>query len=391
MKIDSLNIMVVGGGMYVSGRGTKSNGTIIPALLQGRKNKLVRKIGIVTTNSKTSLFAANKLKSLAKKMNINNSCDFYPKLKDDNNSYLSFAKEFKPDAVIICVPDQLHFKISTELMSLGFHCLIVKPMATNISEAKKMYKLANQKKIVAQVEFHKRFDVANLILKDAIKNEKIGTPLNALVEYSQKKIIPEKIFKSWSKNTNVFQYLGVHYVDLIYFITGFKPLNVIAWGQKKYLKSKGIDTYDSIQVIVNWIRQDGGNFISTHLTNWIDSNKSSAMSDQKISILGTNGKLISDQKNRGMQIVSDIEGVNDVNPYFTNSHLNQNTIEYSGYGIDSVLSFVKDIIDYKSKNVTLKELDFNRPSFKNSLCSVSVIEAVNKSLKKNSIITRVNL
>ena len=84
--------------------------------------------------------------------------------------------------------------------------------------------------------------------------------------------------------------MGVHYVDLLYYITNFKPVSVVAWGQKDFLISKGIDTWDSIQVIVKWKRNDNKTFISSHLSNWIDPDKTTALSDQKISIVGTKAR-----------------------------------------------------------------------------------------------------
>ena len=57
----------------------------------------------------------------------------------------------------------------------------------------------NRKKIY-QVEFHKRLDDANLTLKKFINEKKLGDLKYCVIEYSQKKIIPEKFFKKWSNN-----------------------------------------------------------------------------------------------------------------------------------------------------------------------------------------------
>ena len=46
-----LNILVVGGGMYVIGNNANNFGTIMPALLEPRRNDLVDRIAIVTTNT----------------------------------------------------------------------------------------------------------------------------------------------------------------------------------------------------------------------------------------------------------------------------------------------------------------------------------------------------
>ena len=86
--------------------------------------------------------------------------------------------------------------------------------------------------VIGQVEFHKRLDESNIIMKDRFQSGELGSALYFIVEYSQRKIIPSKVFQSWVTESNVFNYLGVHYIDLIYFISGYKPKSVIGWGQK---------------------------------------------------------------------------------------------------------------------------------------------------------------
>ena len=51
-----------------------------------------------------------------------------------------------------------------------------------------------------------------------------------------------------------------------------------------------------MQVVIEWERKDGGLFVSTHITNWIDPDETSAMSDQKINVVGTKGRFQADQK-----------------------------------------------------------------------------------------------
>ena len=93
-----------------------------------------------------------------------------------------------------------------------------------------------------KVEFHKRFDKHNILLKNTYESKKLGQPLYFNIEYSQKKIIPEKIFRKWVNKTNILQYLGIHYIDLVYFITKATPIRVLAMGQKNWLKKQKIPT-----------------------------------------------------------------------------------------------------------------------------------------------------
>jgi D-galacturonate reductase len=390
---NKINVLIVGGGMYVAGRGSNSDGTIMPALLEARRNGLVNRLCIVTTSADSANENRERVNDLAQRMGVDLECEFFPKSGHDLQAYIVAAEQFKPDAVIVSVPDHLHASISISLIEKGIHCLVVKPMATTLEEADAMTGAAKKAGVIAQVEFHKRLDESNLLLRDAVKTNKLGNLLYAVIEYSQKKQIPRDIFRSWAGKSSIFQYLGVHYVDLIQFVSSFRPLKVCAWGQKDYLKNLGIDTWDSMQVVIEWEREDGGQFVSTHITNWIDPDETSAMSDQKINVVGTKGRFQADQKNRGVQIVEDGEGIQDVNPYFSSSWketINQNLM-FNGYGIKSLLQFVKDVQMFKDGEIELDTLEKIRPSFEVCRISSAVIEAAHQSLAQQNTPVKIQI
>ena len=385
-----IDLIIIGGGMFVSGQTVNDFGTILPSVMQAKKNDIINSITICCKSLKTAKKNFEKFKKLKKLLNIKSNIDILPKSKDDPNGYLKIIKKKKFDCAIVSVPDHLHYKICKDVLKYKIHCLVVKPMATKIVHAKKLHALSKKNKLIGQVEFHKRLDEANLIIRDKIQHNVIGNLQYINVNYSQRKIIPTKQFKKWTNKSNIFQYLGVHYVDLISFITDSKPISVNAWGIKDFLKKKKINTWDSIHAIIEW-RNKNNKFISLHSCNWIDSNKSSAMSDQKISFIGTNGRIDSDQKNRGLQIVDDKNGINDLNPYFSNKFISSSNKNYfSGYGITSVQNFLTDIFKLKNNQINLKILEKIRPSFKSSLISVSVTEAINKSLRLKNKKIKIN-
>ena len=170
-------------------------------------------------------------------MGVDSQCEYFPKSGKNNQVFLEATEQFNSEAVVVSVPDHLHASVSIPLINKGLHCLVVKPMASTLDEASAMNDAAIKAGVVAQVEFHKRLDEANLLLKDTVQSGKLGNLLYATIEYSQKKQIPRDIFRSWSEKSSIFQYLGVHYVDLLQFVTSFHPLRVSAWGQKDYLKT----------------------------------------------------------------------------------------------------------------------------------------------------------
>jgi predicted dehydrogenase len=252
-----------------------------------------------------------------------------------------------------------------------------------VEESKKLIALQEHGGLYGAVEFHKRFDRANLKLKEVLSGGRIGDPLYFIVEFSQRKSIPSKVFASWVGNSNIFQYLGVHYVDIIYFVTRAVPRRVMAIGQNGWLKDRGIHTYDAIHGTIEWEGTNGKPFISYIFNNWIDPESTSAMSDQGIKVIGTKGRYESDQKRRGITIITDEGGIEEPNPDFCSVYpTDSGAVSYQGYGIESIHTFLKDVMDLNQNRVTLKELESKRPTFRESLPSTAVIDAVNKSLEQ---------
>ena len=111
------------------------------------------------------------------------------------------------------------------------------------------------------------------------------------------------------------------------------------------------------------------------------------MSDQKIKIIGTKGRIESDQKNRGMQYISDNQHLTQPNPDFCYPYKNtdNSNMSWKGYGIDSVSNFLKDVVSIINKEKTINNFNKSRSTFSDSIISTAVIESATKSLDKNSI------
>ena len=378
-----MKLLIIGGGIYVQGSDCNENGTIIPSIIESIKDKSIDQVCFVTTSNYSAKECVKKSKRLAKFLKVKiNSKTFLNFKSSSNISYRKAIKEFKPDATIVATPDHTHYKICKDVISSNSHLLVVKPLCEKTNEVKKLIRMVKNRKKIYQVEFHKRLDDANLTLKKFINEKKLGDLKYCVIEYSQKKIIPEKFFKKWSNKSNSFQYLGVHYVDLIYFMTKFKPIKVWAWGQKGYLTKKGINTWDAVQATIEW-KNKGRNFFSYIITNWIDPNNSSATSDQKINFVGEKGRFFSDQKNRGIFTVNDRSNFSHINPYFTNLNLSERYF-YDGYGIRNIKNFIKN-----SKNNKIDDLKNLNSSFNDSIISTKVIEAVKKSLKNKGKVIQI--
>jgi len=382
--MSKMNVAVIGTGMYVCGRGTNGYGTIMPALCQAGDSGKIGEIFLAGRSVSGVARAKAKIKELSSLTGAKLKITFLPEGRNNMEAYKeAFRKIPRPASAIIAVPDAMHKEIAKAALEQGLHTLVVKPLVANVKDALDLVKAQKMSGVYCAVEFHKRFDLANLKLKDTIRSGSIGDVLYFLVEYSQRKSIPSVIFKDWVSGTNIFQYLGIHYVDIIYFCTGAMPVRAMAVGQKNWLVSKGINTYDAIESTIEWKSPSGRKFISHIAASWVDPESTTAMSDQKIKVIGTKGRFESDQKSRGITIVTDGKGAEEPNPYFCAEYPGQDRRVYRGYGIDSICQFLDDAKSVEDGSLKVTDLEGRRPTFRDSIAPTAALEAVNKSLKKN--------
>ena len=377
-----MNILVVGAGMYVTGRHTSGPGSALGSIGELSKTLDIDSITVVS-KSESSLKDVNKSRDIInKELNIKVSIEFIALGEDSLNKLQDIISLNTFDCAIVALPDHLHYSFAKLLIENKIHCFLVKPLTPTLKESLDLVSLQRKNKVLGVVDFHKRYDEVNLVIKDIINKGDIGSPISATVEYSQKIEMPTLVFSDWIENSNVFQYLGVHYVDMIYFLTSYKPEKVTAVGTYGVLQEKGIDTYDSIHATIVWYNRAymEQKMVTQFSTSWIDPSTSSAMSDQKYTIIGTKGRIESNQKHRGVEVTTESEGIQSINPYFSKYHGKT----YSGYDFKSISQFLIDVNEIIEGNIIVDTLEELRPTFKDTLPTSSVIDAVNTSLIDNS-------
>lgn len=377
--------------MYVTGRNGTGNGTILSALAELSKTTTFGKVVIAALSNKNEAVVKETTKKINDLLSTNLNTQ-YIQLSDDNEKTFSdFLLEEKFDCSIVSIPDPLHYKYTRLLLEQKVHTLVVKPLVCSYSEGLDLFKLQRKNNLHCAVEFHKRFDETNLYTKKLLKEEVLGKLAYFTIDYSQRIEIPLNVFRGWADKTNIFQYLGVHYVDLIYFLTGFLPVKLMAVGTAGILEEKGINTFDSIHASVLWQNKNQVTFYSFFNVNWIDPSSSSALSDQKYKIIGSKGRIELDQKNRGVELVLQDIGVRHCNPYFSEYLENtEGSLSFQGYAFKSISLFITDIEKIKQNKIKPESLENFRPSFKQALISAAVLEAVSYSLENNNCWREIN-
>ena len=380
-----MNILIVGAGMYVTGRHTSGPGSVLGTIGELSKTMNIKGVTVVSKNQSSGKDVSRAVAKIHNKIEIRLDINFEALGDNSLDKLKRIIEQNNFDCAIMALPDHLHYAFGKLLIESNVHCFIVKPLTPTLKESLELISIQKNNNAYGAVDFHKRYDEANLIIKNMIEGGHIGKPLYFSVEYSQKIEIPTIVFASWTEQSNAFQYLGVHYVDMIYFLTGYYPEKVIAVGTKGILIEKGFETFDSIHATIVWKNQENEKLVTQFSTNWIDPSTSSALTNQRYNVIGTKGRIECDQKYRGIELVNEDGGVQTINPYFSKYLGNPSgNKSYSGYDFKSISQFIYDVKDLKNGKISINKLENIRPTFKESLVSTAVVDAVNQSLDNDS-------
>lgn len=134
------------------------------------------------------------------------------------------------DAVIIAAPNHLHYQYTKLALENNKHVLCEKPLATSYLEGLKMFRESRRRSKISAVGFNYRFLPVVKTLKKLIEEETFGNILSMQLEYKRDSSLSRKIFtwrdsKLSNKTSGALGDLGVHLVDLIYFLND-KPVDL---------------------------------------------------------------------------------------------------------------------------------------------------------------------
>lgn len=227
----AVDITIVGGGMI-------TNDLLLPSIYHLQRSGAVGNINICSLNN-------IPLKALKENKELQEAFpgqDFtpYPSLSEPANRNFPqlykeiIAKTSPRQAVVVAVPDQLHCEVVMEALEHNQHLLCVKPLVLRYEEAREIERIAFEKGLFVGIEYHKRFDHRSLIAKRSYEQGDFGEFIMGEAKMIEPYFYRFSNFQRWftADKTDPFVYVGCHYVDLVYFITGLKPVEVSVSGIK---------------------------------------------------------------------------------------------------------------------------------------------------------------
>lgn len=285
--------------------------------------------------------------------------------------WLELLKDFPElDVMAVATPDHLHTPVILAALNCGAHVISEKPLCLDIHEADEIIALARRRDRVVALDMHKRYDPDHLRIRDDLIR-RIGEPLYGVAYLEEPLEVSTRTFK-WVEQSDPFSYVGSHWVDLLYHYYASKPVSLTAVGQKKRLARQGINAYDAVQVRVDF---QNGMSISFH-NNWITPPDFEGPVNQGHEILGTEGKIESDQQYRGLRWWEKGGGSRTANTHFTREvRQPDGPAAYVGYGTDSLVAAMAAICRFKFFGAKLSELATLYPNAEQARIVVAILHA----------------
>ncbi len=385
---DKLNILVVGGGMI-------TEEVILPTMFQEKRRGLVGEILVASRRPSTisrlrHAFPDEEFKAFPDPSD-------HPLESSHPLCYRDALKQLAhPGAVIVATPDHLHTEVVISALDHGFDCIVQKPLCLKTAEANAIARKAREKAAYVYTDYHKRHDKAIRAARYRYMRGELGQMLHGHAWIEERREMSLKVFQNWAEKSSPFEYIGVHYVDAYYYITGLRPVRVIAFGQKKFLPRHGKDCFDAVQAVIEW--EDGS--VLFVQTSWVLPDSNPNLTNQGLQLTGTEGTYAADHANRNCNFVTTAHGTETYNPYFFKPYPDWDDpgkTEWAGYGGDSLVQPIHDLLSIhrrtkglaepEAKAVRLRileELGKVRPLPEQALIGTAVNEAVRLSMTNGS-------
>ena len=288
----------------------------------------------------------------------------------------------KPDAVVVATPDHLHREMTVHALRSGMHVLVEKPMDVTVNGAMEMKRAAGESGKLLQVDMHKRFDAYHLKLERMVQEGRLGDIQYGYTWIEEKIVMPSDWFAGWAEKSSPAWLVGTHMIDLFQWIVKQEGKTVYATGQKGKLTGMGIDTYDSIQMMIEFSE---GTILTVH-SSWIIPNNFEGSINQGLRIVGTEGFMEIDSQDRGAGSCLSDEGMASYNQGFLAEGFGAGgTPTYTGYSVESIESFIENL-HYLAGGGTIEEMKGQYPSGEEGLGVVAIVEAAHRSLEEGRIV-----
>lgn len=209
------------------------------------------------------------------------------------------------DAVAICSSTDTHADLIVAAAAQGKHIFCEKPISLSLAEIDRALAAVAKAGVKLQVGFNRRFDSNFLRVRQAVASGEIGTP-NIFHIVSRDPFPPPLAYLRPSGG--IFLDMMVHDFDMAHFLMADEVEEVYAQGA--VLVEPGFAAEDDFDTALVMLR-----FRSGAIGTIDNSRKSTFGYDQRVEILGSKGKIATENRYANQVIVSSEKSVYSDPPY----------------------------------------------------------------------------
>ena len=225
-------------------------------------------------------------------------CDSVGYLRDVLTKYSGLAcydsfdrmlEEAKPEALMVATPSRLHAPMVEKALAQGIHVFCEKPFVLDVEDGERLVALAETNRLVSQVGYHYRFVGAFKEAARVVNSGALGRVHHVRVEAYGPVVLREK-GSTWrgvkSEGGGALYDYACHAVDLVNFVVGVPE--TVEGVVRNGVFSRDVD--DEIYCTLRYADGATGQLS----VNWSD--ESFRKMSTKISVWGTNGRIVADRQ-----------------------------------------------------------------------------------------------
>jgi predicted dehydrogenase len=186
--------------------------------------------------------------------------------------YRELLQDPSIQAVIVCLPNSLHFPASLAALEVGKHVLCEKPPTLNAAEMKVLREEARKRQLIYYFSRQSRFTPAVRAAKEAIKSGRLGKIYHAQATFIRSRGIPVGI-GSWftekkRSGGGALIDIGIHALDTVWYLMGTpRPVSVSGKVFRNFAHLVSVPVFDVEDAAYAFIRFDNDAVVQLE-TSW---------------------------------------------------------------------------------------------------------------------------
>lgn len=204
------------------------------------------------------------------------------------DSLEKMLKNVECDAILVCNPAQFHARTIKTALEHGLHVLVEKPFVSDGKEGKALIKEAKKNKLVIAVVQNWRCKDIGQLLREVIRNNKIGKVGHIFFRYVRNRENPSYPPYIFAEKHPLLYAMGIHHLDLLRYILDDDFVSVCGHSFKPFWS-----LYESDTGVNLFLKSNKGAFI---VYSGTISSMNNAILQESLLIEGDKGSLVNESQ-----------------------------------------------------------------------------------------------